>query len=305
MEILNNDATWSRSKQLHPFWQKNINLYRFLGLPFITVATTNAYIEAIENQFGNDKERLSVVRDRILIGRRMRINFLKFAFSIFLLLACVWFVKKDPNHLNLYLTTFTIVAVSIYISYFYSIESDFTKTVQLLLRRKAKEEHEIVIVQNDVIATKNLEEATQSLRQVVSEFELQKDKNTRSKEAIIIDAYQRTFEFGSKELLLIEYFKYKAKDYEQGEIKINFHGFRHGDIVKSIMTKYDLGYKEQSLLVKLRKMSFLNLNIDKNAQNKDVNSQKLREVQDYLLLKGYDRAEKALLEHIASERLKS
>lgn len=305
MEILNNDAAWSRSKQLHPFWQKNINLYRFLGLPFITVATTNAYIEAIENQYGKDKERLSVVKDRILSGRRMRINFLKFAFSIFLLLACVWFVENDPYHLNLYLTTFIIVAFSIYISYFYSIESDFTKTVQLLLRRKAKEEHEIVIVQNDVIATKNLEETTQSLRQVVSEFELQKDKSSRSKDAIIIDTYHRKFEFGSKELLLIEYFKYKAKDYELSEIKINFHGFRHADIVKSIMTKYDLGSKQQSLLFKLRKMSFLSLNIDRKAQNKDVNSQKLREIQDYLLLKGYDRAEKALKEHIESERLRS
>jgi hypothetical protein len=70
------------------------------------------------------------------------------------------------------------------------------------------------------------------------------------------------------------------------------------------MTKYQLEYKEQSLLSKLRKMSFLNLNINKNAQNKDRNSQKVREIQDYLILAEYGRAEKALKKHIDKERIK-
>ncbi|QES87609.1 hypothetical protein [Rhizosphaericola mali] len=304
MEILNNnDVAWSRTKKLHPFWQENINLYRFLGLPFITVASTNAYIEVIENRFGYDKARFSVIKDRILIGRRMRINFLKFAFSIFLLSVCAWYIHNDPTHWNIFLFTFISVAFSIYISYFYSIESEFKKTVHILFRRTAKEEHESVMNEHTTLAAKKLESSTHDLRQVVEVFELQKEKNARSKNAIIVVVNDRTFEFASKEILLIEYFKDEVKDYKSGEMKINFHGFRHADIVSSIMTKYQLEYKEQSLLGKLRRMSFLNLNINKKAKNKDINSQKVREIQDYLILAGYNRAENRLKKHVDTERL--
>lgn len=378
--------------ELSPFWKRNIDLYRFLGLPFITIPSTNAYIDAIEIKFCNDHQRCLVVKNRLIKGRRMRIGFLKFSLSIFLTVTCACYIQNDTKNWLIYLVTFYVIALALYISYFNSIKGDFDNTSEVLSRRTVKIEHEKILTfsitslkdkhEQDLIQSKlsdsliynkeisdlkemfrnklanceiasenrllysinnliknnqhklflqdsifdqtvnslkdehaqnlknyqiaahqKFEKDTQILREELEELAIKKAKNARSKEAIIFKIKDRLFEFVAKQLLIIEYFKYVTINYQPGEAKINFNATVYPEIVIIIMKKYSLGSKGETLLVNLRKLSFLNFHIGKNDHKQTDNFNKIKEVQEYLILAGYEKAEKALRVHIEKEKL--
>lgn len=304
METLNHHRLLTFTPMWSSFWKKNLNLYRFLGFPFASVHNTHFYLQEMNFLYGNEPKRYTRIEDRLIIGKRLRISFSKFVLFLLLIVSTNYFVSQDVSHFYFYIVVGLSILVTLIFSFFYSWEQNYKRTLNTIEENRFCIKTNAIIAKQSNLADSSLIASNKELMEELSTFRKKLETQKMAKKSVLLIAANLEFHFQTKELLLIEYFKFLSKEYIGNEIRINFNSFKQPEIVSFLQTKYCLENKKSAIEAKLRNRSFLNLNIADKSRKKDSNNSIIREVKEYLFFAGYKKAANNLSSYIEIERNK-